>query len=414
MSGRSAPLRRAGTAGVAAAGVLPAAWTAYLAVLSVAALRRPAAPTGASPRTADELVVLVPAHDEQELLGRCLDSLAAQDLPASSYRVVVIADNCTDRTAEIAAERAAEVLVRTDPASRGKGQALAWAVERLETGERPWDAVVVVDADSVADPGLLSGLAAELARGADVVQGEYLVLREGDGAASELRAAAFLLFHRVRFRGRAVLGLPCSLVGNGMLLRRSVLRDHPWRAFSSTEDLEHTLDLRLAGVRPVFAEHARVRAPVLAHGTAAATQRTRWEGGRAHLVRTRLPGLLAAAVRDPRRGLWDAALDLSVPPIGLLAPAVVVGGAAGAGLTALRLVGPVAGLPWLVSAVALPVHVLVGLRAADAPAATWAALRSAPGLVARDLAVRLRLLRGTGAATWTRTQRPGETGRRTG
>ena len=400
--------RGAAGAGAAALGVLPAAWTLYLAVLSVAALRRtPAAPgVGAAAR----LVVLVPAHDEQELLGRCLDSLAAQDLPASSYRLVVVADNCTDRTADVARGRGAEVLVRTDPTARGKGQALAWAVRQLEAASSPWDAVVVVDADSVADPGLLSGLVAEVERGAQVVQGEYLVLPDGDGdgVGAELRAAAFLLFHRVRFRGRAALGLPCSLVGNGMLFTRGVLRDRPWRAFSSTEDLEHTLDLRLAGVRPVFAAHARVRAPVLSHGAGAAVQRSRWEGGRAHLVRTRLPGLVASAVRRPRRGLWDAALDLSVPPLGLLAPGVAVGALVSTSLSAVRLVPPAACAPWLVSAVALPVHVLVGLRAAEAPASTWSALWSAPGLVARDLVVRLRLLRGTGADTWTRTQRPGE------
>ena len=111
MRGPSASWGRAVGAVAGALGVLPAAWTTYLAVLSVAALRRPPAPHEAP--EVGRLVVLVPAHDEQELLGRCLDSLTAQDLPASAYRLVVVADNCTDRTAEVALAHGAEVLVRT-------------------------------------------------------------------------------------------------------------------------------------------------------------------------------------------------------------------------------------------------------------------------------------------------------------
>lgn len=390
-----------------AGGVLAALDGLYLALLAVAALfhRIPDRPV-ASP--AHRLAVLVPAHNEADLIGRCLHSLGTQCYSRDRYDVVVVADNCTDRTAVIAAAAGAQVLVRDQPASRGKGQALRWAIDIVLQRDPSLDAVVVVDADSVAEPELLAGLAGRLDSGAHAVQGEYLALEEDCSAGAQLRAAAFLLFHRVRFAGRAVLHLPCGLVGNGMLLSRDLLLQQPWNAFTGAEDLEYSVDLRLAGVRPVFAAEARVRAPVSARGSAARTQRLRWEGGRLHVVRTRLPRLLQASLR--RRG-WstvDAAIDLSVPPLGLLALVALVGAALGGLLSAVGGVSPWLLSPWLAALAAIGVYVVVGLWAADARWSIYRALLLAPASMLSDLANRLRLVGNLRANTWQRTERPSD------
>ena len=155
---------------LAAAGLPFAASGVYLLALALASFRRerPARPLYPIAR----LAVLVPAHDEEELVGRCVSALRAQTYPSSRRRVVVIADNCGDRTAEVAAAAGAEVLERRDDHRRGKGHALRWAMDRLLAETEPPDAVVVVDADSIADRELLGELAAALATGADVAQAE--------------------------------------------------------------------------------------------------------------------------------------------------------------------------------------------------------------------------------------------------
>ncbi len=395
--------------GVAAAltGAAASMPCAYLATLSLAALRR--LPGSDPSETPDlRLVVLVPAHDEAELIGRCLESLQDQTYPRGLYRIVVIADNCTDDTAGIAASKGAEVMDRRSRTGRGKGYALRWAMDRILGSTEPFDAFVVVDADSVADRGLLSGLAAARGSGADAVQGEYLALDEESGARARLRSAAFLLFHRVRFAGRATLGLPCFLVGNGMLFSRHLIETYPWNAFSRAEDLEYSVDLRLRGVRPVFAERARLWAPVSSSGAGARTQRLRWEGGRSEIVRSRLPRLLRSCLQERRWDLWDAAADLAVPPLGVLTVLVVGGGATGLLFRALGVLDSKYLGPWLAASIALPVHVLVGLRAADAPAETYRALLRAPALVASELLTRVSLLRPGRATTWERTARRNE------
>lgn len=389
-----------------AAGVGVAAAGAYLDLLALAAFAEVPVPDPPSGRS--RLVVLVPAHDEADFIGRCLASLDAQDYPAATYRTVVIADNCTDSTAAIASSLGAEVMERVDPTARGKGYALRWAMDAILARPDAPDAIVVVDADTVADPGLLTALAAHFEAGAAVVQGEYLVLPESDSAPATLRAAAFMLFHRVRFSGRAVLGLPCNLVGNGMLFASGHLREMPWGAFTSAEDLEYSIELRLAGIGPVYAPQGRLEAPVPEGGRAAGVQRQRWEGGRFHVVRTRLPLLLREVLVKRRWSLADAAVDLAVPPLGVLTMAAAGGTIVSAALAASKRAPWWCAGPWLAASASIPAFVLGGLAAADAPPATYRALAQAPAFVASAGLSRLRLLRGLGADTWERTARPSD------
>jgi 1,2-diacylglycerol 3-beta-glucosyltransferase len=389
---------------LAAAGVPAAVAGLYLLTLALASFRRAPAPAPAAPRA--RLAVLVPAHDEEQLIGRCVASLTAQTYPQSLRRIVVIADNCGDRTAGVARAAGAEVLERRDD-RRGKGWALRWAMDRLLAEAEPPDAVVVVDADSVAEPDLLAHLAGALAAGADAAQAEYLVLADDPSTRGRLVAAAFLLFHRVRLGGRAALGMPASLVGNGMLFSRRLLETRPWNAFTGVEDLEYTVELRLAGVRPRYVPAARLAGPVPHGYRGMRGQRLRWEGGRWHVVRTRLPQLLGHALRrDPR--VLDAALDLAVPPLGLLAMGTLAGGAVTAAAVALHVATAWSLSPWLLAVAALTAFVLLGLRSAGAPASLWLALLESPRFLAWKAVTYVSIAAGFDPHRWERAERPAE------
>jgi len=382
------------------AGSAVASGSLYLLALSVSAFFHRPIPGAAAPST--RLAVLVPAHDEAELIGRCVASLRAQDYPAALFEVVVVADNCTDATAAIAESAGARVLVREDPDRRGKGPALRWAMDRLLAIDPP-DAIVVVDADSVADPAFLATLVAHVEAGARVVQGESLLAEDGTPRTA-LRAAAFLLINRVRPSGRAALGLPCRLCGNGMLFSSSVLAALPWNAFSAAEDLEYAVALRSAGIGPVFARGAILVSPAAPTAAAAVHQQLRWEGGRRHVVRTWVPRLVARALRERRPGLLDVAGDLLVPPLGVLTGLAFTGLALSAALIAVGVLPGAAIVPWAVAAGAIPVFVLLGLRAAGAPASGYRALAGAPMLVVGKL-LGLGRLRRFRADSWVRTER---------
>jgi cellulose synthase/poly-beta-1,6-N-acetylglucosamine synthase-like glycosyltransferase len=193
------------------------------------------------------------------------------------------------------------------------------------------------------------------------------------------------------------------LVGNGMLFAAGLLRRHPWEAFTSTEDIEYSLDLQTAGVRIAFAADAFVRSETAPNPKAAAVQQLRWEGGKLYLLRTRVPGLVRDAIRSHRPSLIVAAFDLATPPLGLLAGGIV----AGTGLSAVAWVAGASAaalVPWVVAVAAVSFYVLVGLVAGHAPRSAYRALLGAPKLLLTKPLSLVRVARFR-PDSWVRTER---------
>jgi 1,2-diacylglycerol 3-beta-glucosyltransferase len=386
------------------AGALVAAFGLYLAVLAAASAVYSQRLERIVPRS--RLAVLIPAHDEELLVARVVASLLTQTYPRHMFRIVVIADNCDDETAAVAARAGADdVLVRVAPDARGKGRALRWAMDEILAARDAPDAIVSIDADSIADPDMLLALVERFEAGAEAVQSDYRAMGDGSTSAT-LREAAFILMNRVRPAGRNVLGMSGFLTGNGWLLSSDLLRRRPWAAFSSTEDREYSLDLEREGVSIAFAGAAGVRAPTAPNHEAAATQQERWEGGWATLLRTRGPELLAhAAVRRSPR-LLLAVFDLAVPPMGLLTAAAVAGLAVAAGAAVLGAWSAWVVLPWFVAVGSVAAYVIGGLVANGAPISLFRALLHAPRLVAAKPFSLRRTLK-FHSDTWVRTERTG-------
>lgn len=363
------------------------------------------------------LAVIVPAHDEELVLAGTLASLLAQDYPREHVEIVVVADNCSDRTAALARAQGVTVLERTEPTERGKGYALNFAVAHLLARPTPPDGLVIVDADTNAAPDLLTRMGTRLAscrdpRGFGAWQGRYGVLNTGDGWRAALMAGAFDLVNHVKPLGREALGLSAGLKGNGMAFTRALAAELPWPGGSLTEDLDYGLELaRRFDLRVVYVPEARVRAQMPANADQAASQRARWEGGRAGLIRDRALPLLEEGLRRRSRLLLDAAWDLLTPPLAELGAFVV------AALLLVLLGAAFHLLPhpaiWLAlalfCALGLPVYILGGLRLSGAPQEAYTALLRAPFYAVWKFALLLSRLgrrrRGPNAEEWVRTAR---------
>ncbi len=381
-------------------GLMSLASSYLLVLLGVAASKRRAHPLPVDTNKHLRFVVLVPAHDEETGIGTTLDSLRALDYPRDHYEVIVIADNCRDRTAEVARARGATVYERTDPWRRGKGYALAWALDRLRAERREVDAIVFLDADCQASPNMLSAIETRLRAGAEAVQVNYVVANPGDSWVSGLRFAAFTLMNTVRPLGKASLGLSCGLLGTGMALTWAVLERHPWQAFSLTEDSEYHMRLVAAGERVVFAPEAAVRSAMPTSLQQAEAQQLRWEGGRWHLLRTWALPLIWSGVRQRDLVRLHAGLEpLILPQALLLAGNAVLLAAAlalrcrpGLSLGAMNLVGQ-------------SCYVIGGLVLVRAPAHVYRALALAPVLMLWKVGLHMRLLIGRGPKGWVRARR---------
>jgi 1,2-diacylglycerol 3-beta-glucosyltransferase len=348
--------------------------------------------------------ILVPAHNEEAGIRATLASLASIEYPASRFRVLVIADNCTDETAEKAREAGALVLERTDAQRRGKGYALAhgysWSIANGFA-----DAVVVVDADSVVSPNLLRAFSGRLGRGGNALQAEYGVLNGTASWRTRLMVIAFALFHSVRSLGREKLGLSCGLRGNGMCFSTAILRRVPPRAFSIVEDVEYGIALGLEGVRVGYVHSAKVLGEMPASTAASGTQRERWESGRWQLTRQYVSQLLRIAIRKRDPVLLDLALDLLIPPLTWLVALAFAG-------TMLCVFGivwiglPFASLyPWLAALFGLCIYVFRGLQLTGGGSRAALDLLMVPAYATWKLTLLLRPRRRS-PNEWVRTARP--------
>ena len=128
-------------------------------------------------------------------------------------------------------------------------------------------------------------------------------------------AIALGSIHRVRSRARERLGVSCGIRGNGWCVTHALLDTVPYRSFSLTEDVEFGIELGLAGYRVAYCDESHVNGEMVTSERAARSQRQRWEGGRARLIREKVPVLLRTAVGRRSAVCLDLALDLLVVPL---------------------------------------------------------------------------------------------------
>jgi cellulose synthase/poly-beta-1,6-N-acetylglucosamine synthase-like glycosyltransferase len=345
--------------------------------------------------------VVVPAHNEAAVIARTVASLRQLDWPAHLFRILVVADNCSDATASIARSAGAEVLERVDLEFRGKGYALAHAFG-ISLSQGTADAVVVIDADAEASANLLQAFAARIDKGAHAVQAHYGVLNPRDSWRTRLMTIAKASVHIVRSRARERLGLSCGIRGNGWCVTHRLLERVPYRAFSLTEDLEYGIELGLAGFRIEYADEAHSDADMVSGEQIAGKQRQRWEDGRFQLIRTKTLPLFKASILRRDAVCFDLALDLIVLPLAYVAvnvaALILLAGLASWWEPSLR--------SWiwvgLGCAICLVVYVMRGWQLSGLGAQGLLDLARAPGYVIWKILLMLRRRRSTG---WVRTDR---------
>lgn len=324
----------------------------FLALRSLFPRRKPFAHT-----TAPLFAIVVPAHNEAEIIADTVRNLLALDYPRDRFSLTVIADNCTDDTAAIAGALGALVLRRDDDANRGKSHALAFALDRLR-GE-PCDAVLFMDADSQAEPDYLHVLAGYVERGDRVIQGRYEVNEPDRTWFTRLTSISFVLRNRWLFPACDALGITIPLRGSGMCFAAKTIFALGWDCHGLIEDTEMSLRLIREGIPVSFAADAVSRQFMPATPQKARTQRLRWSAGeqglRGVIARKELPTALGR--RD-----WRGALSLfliAAPPFSvqmcaalvLLVPAFFAGA-----------------VPWLMSCLAVAAYggyFLLGLERLD-------------------------------------------------
>jgi poly-beta-1,6-N-acetyl-D-glucosamine synthase len=239
-----------------------------------------------------EVIVLIPAHNEEDVIAGALAGLMKQTRPPDW--MVVVCDNCTDRTAELAIAWGAQIF-HTVRNKKKKAGALNQAIGRLLPLLRPTDVIVVVDADTTIAPGFLEAAVQEIEAGAGACGGVFYG-EDGGGLLGVFQRAEYCRYARQLARGK---GEARVLTGTGSAFTVEAMRclaaarasgelpgggsqkGEPivYTYASLTEDGEATLALKSLGFRCVSPGECRVTTEIMTSLPAWWKQRTRWQRG---------------------------------------------------------------------------------------------------------------------------------------
>jgi cellulose synthase/poly-beta-1,6-N-acetylglucosamine synthase-like glycosyltransferase len=339
--------------------------------------------------------VIIPAHNEESGIAATIIAIKQSDVD-----ILVVADNCSDATAQRARDAGASVVERHDLLARGKGYALAFGRDALR--HDPPGVVIILDADCVPDGNALARLSQAAAKSRRAVQTRNeLQTRADDPPMTRISNFAFSLKNVIRQRGLMRIAGTCVLTGTGMAFPWDQFRDAPLATADSVEDLAIGLALVRSDQAPIYLDEARVTSPA-ASGAAAVTQRTRWEHGFLATASRTAPQMLGHGLgRLDWRAFW-LGLHLMVPPLALTF---------GLALLALKIVTVLGFFSTFAPALALFAviaiatgAVLTGWAQVGRAALPFAMLLRVPMYILWKLPIYLKLTRGADRR-WTRTER---------
>ncbi len=221
--------------------------------------------------------VCIAAHNEQAVIGRLIKSIRLCRYPQENIRIFVVADDCTDLTAEIAKACGASVLIRRSCGN--KGAALHNLFEFIDKSGYEYDCAAVFDADNTVDEYFFNEIADKLSQGCDVIQGYIDSRNPNQSWVSNAYSVWYWVLNRTMQMGFDRLGFGCRLDGTGFVLRREVLERVPWNTTTLAEDREYTCELAAENIKVDYAEKAVVFDEKPTTFKVSAGQRKRWAKG---------------------------------------------------------------------------------------------------------------------------------------
>jgi len=354
------------------------------------------------PLTQTRFCVIIPAHNEELLLKRLLMSIQKQDYPRELYKAIVIADNCDDNTARIGLENSAQVFERRDDLHRGKGYAIKFALERVDMKE--YDALFIIDADSVTGDDLLRQLDTAMRKGARIIQCYNGVANPDESWFTRLLDVSRTIGNEILLPAKQKLGLSSNLMGNGMCFTSTILVKYGWDAFTVGEDWEYYAKLVQSGETVAFANRARVYHQESSSLKQATSQRMRWSSGRFAVIWKYGLGIFSSGLKEMNLKKVDASLPLLFPN-----PSLGINLTAVCFLLSIMLLltsGEYIYFWWFLSLILIQVFIfLVGILYTRNKFKNFLSLFVAPLFLVWKIGIDILSALGLGRKEWVRTQR---------
>ncbi|MDP4092309.1 MAG: glycosyltransferase family 2 protein [Bacillota bacterium] len=297
----------------------------YLLISAFAWRRKKEASTEEFP-IKNRFAMLVAAHNEEAVIPAIIKSLKALKYPKNMYDIFIIADNCTDTTANVAKEHGVKVFERFDSVKKGKGNALEWMFKKLSDMKEKYDGVCIFDADNLISPNFLLEMNKQMCLGHKVVQGYLDSKNPSDTWISGNNSIAFWISNRMLQLPRYYLGLSCILGGTGFMLATEIIEKVGWKATCLTEDLEFSLKLVLKNYKIYWAHDAVIYDEKPLTLKQSWRQRKRWMQGHFDCVGRFFVPMFKKALKEKSLTAFDCCMYLLQPITAVINGLLMVAG----------------------------------------------------------------------------------------
>lgn len=184
-----------------------------------------------------KFAVIVPARNEEKVIGNLLKSLNNQEYPKDYYDIFVVVNNCTDRTKEIALENDAQVI-ECKTSVKSKGEALKIAFSKLNDND--YEAYIIFDADNIVHPKFISKMNNALGEGYELAQGFRDSKNVSDTWISSCYSIHYLIHNIFLNKARMNIDKSSFINGTGFMITKKFLNRKGYKAHTLTEDIELT------------------------------------------------------------------------------------------------------------------------------------------------------------------------------
>ena len=245
--------------------------------------------------------VLISARNEANVIGNLIDCLHSQTYPSELIDIWLVADNCTDNTAEVARNMGCHVIERFNKEQVGKGYALTYLLDQMnESGASdPYDAFFVFDADNKLDKHYIEEMNKGFQAGFKILTSYRNSVNLSDNWVSSGSALWFIRESRFVSASRMWRGNSCHVGGTGFMFSQEIMRrNNGWKFHLLTEDLEFTMDSVLHGDRIGYCGTAILYDEQPVTFAQSWRQRLRWSKGFLQVFRYYGPALIKRAVRE--------------------------------------------------------------------------------------------------------------------
>lgn len=227
--------------------------------------------------------IMIAARNEEAVIGNLLDSIKKQDYPKDKLTVFVIADNCTDHTADIARKNGAIVYERFDNEHKTKGFALEFLMDRIEEdyGRTSFEGYFIFDADNLLNQNYITKMNNAFDSGEKIITSYRNTKNFDENWVASTYALHWIRSIRSNHRARSVLHLATNIQGTGFLFSSEIVKDG-WHYTSLTEDRALTADAVSQGYQITYQDEAEFFDEQPISLKVALRQRLRWSKG--HLL----------------------------------------------------------------------------------------------------------------------------------